>query len=149
MRTVSGLLPALLFLAAVNSYAAPTRCESADGKVSYVDGACPSGTAAARAVIPAAQPAPQDQINATSKATQEYKDAERMRIAREKQERKQMTANAAAEKRANAVTKRCKKLARLLKDAKEDELLITPKDAKTKRRNRAELEEDYAMHCKG
>jgi hypothetical protein len=149
MRTVYGLLPALLFLAAVNSYAAPTRCESADGKVSYVDGACPSGTTAARAVIPAAQPAPQDQINATSKATQEYKDAERMRIAREKQERKQMTANAAAEKRANAVTKRCKKLARLLKDAKEDELLITPKDAKTKRRNRAELEEDYAMHCKG
>jgi hypothetical protein len=149
MRTVSGLLPALLFLAAVNSYAAPTRCESADGKVSYVDGACPSGTAAARAVIPAAQPAPQDQINATSKATQEYKDAERMRIAREKQERKQMTASMAAEKRANAATKRCKQLAVRVKRAKEDEKFVTPKDAEKKRLKRTRLEEDYAMHCKG
>lgn len=129
--------------------AAVTRCESADGKVSYVEGACPAGSKAIRDVSPAAKPATDDQIKATQKASQEYKDAERLRIAREKQERKQMTASTAADKRAKAAAKKCETLAVRLKRAKEDEKSVTPKDAEKKKLKRTRLEEDYARQCKG
>jgi hypothetical protein len=147
-RTIAALLAVAALCTSASSIAA-TRCESADGKVSYVDGACPAGTKTVRDVSPAARPATDDQIKATQKASQEYKDAERMRIAREKQERKQMTATAAADKRAKASAKKCETLAVRIKRAKDDEKSVTPKDAETKKRKRTRLEEDYARQCKG
>ncbi|MFM2400037.1 MAG: hypothetical protein RL341_2194 [Pseudomonadota bacterium] len=127
---------------------AATRCEDAAGKVTYVEGACPAGTKSVREVGKPAAPAVTDQTTAVNRASQEYKDAERLRIAREKQENKQASANAAATKRANAQAKKCERLAVRVKRAKEDEKSVTPKDAEKKKLKRTRLEEDYAMQCK-
>jgi hypothetical protein len=127
---------------------AATRCEDAAGKVSYVEGACPSGTRSVREVGKPVTPPVADQTSAVNRATQEYKDAERLRIAREKQENKQANANAAAAKRDNAQAKKCERLAVRVKRAKEDEKSVTPKDAEKKKLKRTRLEEDYAMQCK-
>jgi hypothetical protein len=146
-RLYASVFGILLACTTLSSNAA-TRCEDAQGKVTYVEGACPSGTKPTRNVAPAPAPGSQEQIQATQKATQEYKDAERLRIAREKQERKQMTANAAADKRAKSTAKKCERLAVRIKRAKEDEKSVTPKDAEKKKLKRTRLEEDYAMQCK-
>jgi hypothetical protein len=140
---------AVLLVAGSTVHAAPTRCESSDGAVTYVEGTCPAGANAVREVAPAAKPAADDQVKAVQKASQEYKDAERLRIAREKQERKQLAANIAADKRAKSAAKKCERLAVRLKRAKEDEKSVTPKDAEKKRLKRTRLEEDYAMQCAG
>ncbi|MGL4574945.1 MAG: hypothetical protein ACRCV9_09165 [Burkholderiaceae bacterium] len=105
---------------------AATRCEDAAGKVTYVEGACPAGTKSVREVGKAAAPPVTEQTTAVNRASQEYKDAERLRIAREKQETKQANANAAAKKRDNAQAKKCERLAVRVKRAKEDEKSVTP-----------------------
>jgi hypothetical protein len=148
MRVFAGVAAlGLLMMWHVDGVAA-TRCEDAAGKVSYVEGSCPAGTKSVREVGKAATPAVSDQTTAVNRATQEYKDAERMRIAREKQENKQASANAAATKRDNAQAKKCERLAVRVKRAKEDEKSVTPKDAEKKKLRRTRLEEDYAMQCK-
>jgi hypothetical protein len=148
IRSIRGLLCAVAVgMSGAHTHAA-TRCENSSGQVTYVEGACPSGSKAVRDVGKPAVPPVSEQTTAVNRASQEYKDAERMRIAREKQERKQANASAAADKRAKAQAKKCQKLAVRVKRAKEDEKSVTPKDAEKKKLKRTRLEEDFAMQCK-
>jgi hypothetical protein len=139
---------AVLLACAAMPGSATTRCEAADKTISYVQGSCPPGSTAMRRVDAAVSPAPEDQHKAIQQASQRYKDAERLRLAREKQETKQLNADIAASKRAQSNAQQCKRLAVRLKRAKEDERSVTPKDAEKKRIKRVRLEEDFAMQCK-
>jgi glycerol-3-phosphate dehydrogenase len=144
---VSLVLAGLALLTGLPSHAA-TRCQHPDGSIIYVQGQCPPGSTTTRNVETAPTPSEQDQIKATQQASQQYKDAERLRLAREKKENKQLAADVAASKREQANTTKCERLAVRVKRAKEDEKSVTPKDAEKKRLKRTRLEEDFAMQCK-
>jgi Domain of unknown function (DUF4124) len=138
---------ALLGTAAFASQAAATRCEDSAGKVTYQEGACPEGTKAQRNVNAPAPPSDAERQTASQRATQDYKDSEKLRIAREKQENKQFVASTRADKRKEAKARSCSNLALRVKRAQEDEKSVTPKDAEKKKLKRLRLQEDYAREC--
>jgi hypothetical protein len=79
LSPLSRLLLAGLALASatgVFAQAAITRCEGADGRISYSDAECPPGTRAVRPVAPATQPSEQAQKEARERVQRE-KDAAR------------------------------------------------------------------------
>jgi hypothetical protein len=131
---------------------AATRCEDAAGKVNYVEGACPSGTRSVREVGKPVTPPVADQTSAVNRATQEYKDAERMRIAREKQEKldaKALKARASAQKKADDRKRSCTKLQNRIKEVTDDISYMGP----GKKRDRLgarlkEMKADYEAKCK-
>jgi Domain of unknown function (DUF4124) len=59
----------------VFAQSAITRCEGADGRVSYSNAECPPGTRAVRPVAPAAQPSEQAQKEARERAQRERDQA--------------------------------------------------------------------------
>lgn len=69
--------------AGVFAQAAITRCEGADGRVSYSNAECPPGTRAVRPVAPAAQPSEQSQLEARERAQREQDQARALAAQRE------------------------------------------------------------------
>ena len=67
------LLASLTLASATGVFAqsAITRCESADGRISYSDAQCPPGTRTMRPIAPAPQPDPQTQKEARERAQRE------------------------------------------------------------------------------
>jgi Domain of unknown function (DUF4124) len=138
---------AFLSTATFASQAAATRCEDSTGNVTYQEGACPEGTKAQRKVNAPATPSDAERQTAGQRATQDYKDGEKLRIAREKQEAKQTFANQRASRRDEAKARKCGNLSLRIKRAQEDEKSVTPKDAEKKKLKRLRLQEDYAREC--
>jgi hypothetical protein len=67
------LLASLTLVSATGVFAqsAITRCEGADGRISYSNAECPPGTRAVRPVAPPAQPSPEAQKEARERAQRE------------------------------------------------------------------------------
>jgi hypothetical protein len=67
------LLASLTLVSARGVFAqsAITRCEGADGRISYSNAECPPGTRAVRPVAPPAQPSPEAQQEARERAQRE------------------------------------------------------------------------------
>jgi hypothetical protein len=137
---------ALLVVTGFTAQAA-TRCEDGSGGVTYVEGNCPQGTSAKRKVGAAPMVEDAEKQTATQRATQEYKDAERLRIAREKCEAKVAASNGRAQRANSAKARACEGLAVRVKRAKENEKVVTPKTAEREKLKRVRLEEDYARQC--
>ena len=79
------LLASLTLASATGVFAqsAITRCEGADGRVSYSNAECPPGTRAVRPVAPAAQPSEQAQMEARERAQREQDQARALAAQRE------------------------------------------------------------------
>jgi hypothetical protein len=114
------LIAALLALAAPAAAQDVQRCQGADGKVSYANGACSPGSAAVRTLPPAGAPSAADQMAARQRAQQEARSAaaldrdrraEEERVARERQQ-----AMALAQKQ----EVKCRRLLTSLQYAQED-----------------------------
>lgn len=78
LPTLPRLLLAGLTLASatgVFAQSAISRCEGADGRISYSNAECPPGTRAVRPVAPAAQPSEQAQKDARERAQREQDQA--------------------------------------------------------------------------
>lgn len=67
------LLASLTLASATGAFAQSTitRCESADGRISYSNAECPPGTRSTRPVAPATQPSPTAQTEARERAQRE------------------------------------------------------------------------------
>ena len=81
------LTAVLMVLAALPAAAQEVqRCEGADGKVSYANGACPPGTAAVRSLPAAGPPSAADQKAAQQRAQQDVRNAAALDRARKAEE---------------------------------------------------------------
>lgn len=115
------LAAVLLALAALPAMAHDVqRCESADGKVSYANGACPVGTSAVRTLPPAGSPSAADRQAAQQRAQQEARQAaalDRARLAEEQRAARDQEKQLAA---AQKLESHCRRLRTDLRYAQED-----------------------------
>lgn len=116
------LLPALLTaLAALPAMADDVqRCESADGKVTYANSACPPGTTAVRTLPPAGSPSAAERKAAQQRAQQEVRQTaalDRARLAEEQRAARDQERRLAA---ASKLASHCRRLQTNLRYAQED-----------------------------
>lgn len=125
------------------------RCEAADGKVNYVNGPCPPGWRAVRALPPADRPSTADQQAAQQRARQDAakaaaldraSNAEQARVAKE-QER--------AENKARKQQAHCRRLEARLRQAQEDLASATLKKRPEAQRRVKRADELYVGDCAG
>lgn len=142
-------LPALLIvLAALPAMANEVqRCESADGRVSYANGACPPGTIAVRTLPPAGSPSAADQQAARQRAQQEVRQAatiDRVRLAEEQRAVREQERQLAA---ARKLESHCRRLQTNLRYAKEDLAGARPQRRVEAQRRVARAEDLYREDC--
>jgi hypothetical protein len=123
------------------------RCEAADGKVTYANGPCPSGTRAVRTLPPADTPSAANQQAAQQRAKQDAgrvaaierdKKAEETRIAREQERVDIETRKLAAQ---------CRRLESGLQQA-QDELAGAPSNKRAEAQRRVKRAEAlYTADC--
>lgn len=92
------LLPVCLFAAEVSAQVIQ-RCEGANGRITYANGECPTGTKAVKALPPVPQPSAESRAAAQAKL-QRYKDEAKVRT-EQKGQQKQQTASDAVQKAAD------------------------------------------------
>jgi hypothetical protein len=135
------------------AYAEVVRCESADGKVTYANVACPEGSRSVRTLPPAKPPAPGD-----AKAAQQRQKAQQQQLQKLEQQRQAEVAvrerERAAEAKAQARQKdkrdlACRKLSRQVSDA-EDELARAALNRREEIELRLQrLRSQYSAECSG
>lgn len=86
------------------------RCESADGKVTYSNTACPPGTEPVRTVEGDPGPSAADQKAARERAQQRSRELDKLEKQRQKEEEKAARQRAAAEAREAKREAECRKL---------------------------------------
>jgi len=143
------VLPALLVaLAAVPAMANDVqRCEGADGKVSYADGACPPGTTAVRTLPPVGTPSAADQQAARQRAQQEVLQAaalDRVRLAEEQRAAREHARQLAAARKTES---HCRRLQTSLRYAQEDLAGARPQRRVEAQRRVARAEDLYREDC--
>ena len=120
------------------------RCEGPDGRVTYSNGACPSGTRAVREVDTSPAVSPADQKAARDRAQRDAKsmnDIERARTAEEKAQQRLLD-------KARAKDEQCNKLrlrAELARDELDAEKLSDRRPPLQRKHERAQKE--YAATC--
>ena len=140
---------ALIFASLHLSAAAQTvqRCEGADGRISYVDGPCPTGTTAVRTVTPPNAPTAADHKAAQQRARNDAKQvsaSERQRQAEEgRAERDAEKAQAKAKKQES----HCRRLQTRLRHAQEDLANAALQKQTEAQRRVKRAEELYAEDC--
>jgi hypothetical protein len=123
------------------------RCESPDGKVTYSNTDCPSGTQPVRKVEPDPGPTPADQKAARERAQQHSRELDKLERQRQKEEEKAARARAAADAKQAKHDVECRKLEARVRVAREEF-----ESATLQRRQQADrklrLAEEQAAPCK-
>lgn len=127
---------------------AATRCEDAAGKVTYVDGLCPTGSKSTRQVSAAPIPHPREQAAAIERASTESKQLEKLRVAQEKEEKKNGIAKVRADKTVATKKAACDRKLTSVKRAQKKAAEATGKTANSKKQRASLLQEDYEADCK-
>ncbi|MBK9246172.1 MAG: DUF4124 domain-containing protein [Burkholderiales bacterium] len=121
MRRVALLVAALLASASWSSLAQEVRrCEGADGRVSYADGACPPGTAAVRTLPPAAVPNDGERAAAQRRAEQDLRQIAQIERARQADEERAARQQQQSLAQARKLENHCRRLQTRLDAAKEE-----------------------------
>lgn len=149
-RALLAVVLALALAAAVPGLLAQTvRCESADGKVTYANVACPDGSRTVRTLPPADPPSTAD-----TKAARERLKADQQQLQKLDQQRKAEDAERERERAAEAKKKdkrdlACRKLARQVSEADEDlgRAALNRREAAETKAQR--LRTQYASECSG
>jgi hypothetical protein len=125
LRTHGSTLAAALFLTIVllltdSAVAQTVRCESADGKVTYANVACPADSKAVRTLPPADPPAPADARAARDRIKADQQKVQNLDRQRQAEEEQRERARAAEAKKKDKRDLACRKLAKQVSDAEED-----------------------------
>jgi hypothetical protein len=118
-RGAGTLVVAAACLAGAAAAQTVQRCESADGKVTYSNTACPPGTQAVRKIEPEPPPPAVDQKAARERTQRYAREVERLESERKKEEQNAQRQRAAAEERARKKQAECRKLEARVEDARE------------------------------
>lgn len=116
--------PALVLLAALAAAGAQAqtvqRCEGPDGKVTYADGPCPSGTTSVRTLPPAGASSAADQKAAQERSRRAVQAAEQAERQRRAEEAQIARARAQEDAKARKRDAHCRRLESRLRLAQED-----------------------------
>lgn len=123
------------------------RCESADGRVAYVSGACPPGTRAVRTLPPAEQPSAADRQAETDRARQDAKTVDAVEHERKAQAARNAREQERAENKARKQETHCRRLETRMREAREDLAEATLKKRPEAQRRVRRTEELYAEAC--
>jgi hypothetical protein len=142
------LLAALLALTALPALAQDVqRCQGAEGKVSYANGACPPGTAAVRTLPPAGTPSPAEQKAAQQRAQQDVRRAAALDRARKAEEDRAARERQQRSAEARKQEAHCRRLQTGLRHAQEDLADARPHKRIEARRRVARAEDLYREDC--
>lgn len=123
------------------------RCESPDGKVSYVDGACPPATHAARALPPAEQPSAADRQAAIDRLQEDAKTVDAVERERNAQAARSAREQERTDNKARKKETHCRRLETRLRQAQEDLAGAALKKRTEAQRRVKRAEELYAEDC--
>lgn len=142
------LVTALLASASLTAVAQDVyRCEAAGGRVSYANGACPSGTAAARLLPPAGAPGPDEQQAAQQRAQRDVRRAEALDRARLAEEQRLAREQQWQQANARKQEAHCRRLHTAWRHAQED-LAVARSTRRTEAQRRVARAEDlYRDDC--
>lgn len=115
-RTAVGLVA---LAAACDAGAQVIRCESADGKVTYANQACPEGTRAVKTLPPPDPPKAADVQAARDRNKAGQQQVKSLEAQRQSEEEKRARERAAAAKQQEKRDVACRKLATQVRDAEE------------------------------
>jgi hypothetical protein len=141
------LLALMMVTAANAAQAQATRCEAPDGKVTYVGGACPAGTRAARAIDAVPPASAEERKSAETRAAADRKQAEALAKQQRAEEEKQARERAEQAEREKKIKQHCAKLDVDLRHAQEDVDRATPKQRDAAERKLRRAQESYAAQC--
>ena len=127
---------------------AATRCEDAAGNVTYMQGSCPTGSKSTRQVSAAPLLDPREKAAATQRASADSKQLEKLRVAEEKEEKKNSIAKARADKAVATKKAACDRKLTSVKRAQKKAAEATGKTANSKKQRASLLQEDYETNCK-
>ncbi len=127
---------------------AATRCEDAAGNVTYMQGSCPTGSKSTRQVSAAPLLDPREKAAATQRASADSKQLEKLRVAEEKEEKKNSIAKARADKAVATKKAACDRKLTSVKRAQKKAAEATGKTANSKKQRASLLQEDYEADCK-
>jgi len=123
------------------------RCESPEGKVTYSNTSCPTGSAPVRNIEPDPGPTPADQKAARERAQQHSRELDKLERQRQKEEDKATRDRTAAEAKQAKRETECRKLDARVRAAREEF-----ESATLQRRQQADrklrLAEEQAAACK-
>lgn len=123
------------------------RCESPEGKVTYSNTTCPTGTSSVKKIEPDPGPTEADQKAARDRAQQHSRELDKLERQRQKDDEKAARARAAAEARQTKKEAECRKLDARVRAARaefEDATLARRQQADRKLR----LAEEQAAACR-
>lgn len=124
------------------------RCEGADGKVIYVNGACPSGSRAVRTLPPAGAPNAADRQAAAERARQDATAVGALQREEKTQAARAAKEQERAENKARKQEARCRRLETRLRLAQEDLANATLKKRPEVERRVKRAEALLAEDCK-
>ncbi len=140
---------ALLIASAHLSAAAQSvqRCESADGRISYVDGPCPTGTTAVRTVTSPNTPTAADRRAAQERARNDVKQVSAAERQRQAEEARAARDAEKAQAKAKKQESHCRRLQTRLRHAQEDLANATLAKRTEAQRRVKRAEELHAEDC--
>jgi hypothetical protein len=141
------LIAVLLTLATPAAAQDVQRCQGADGKVSYANGACPHGTTAVRTLPPAGAPSAADQMAARQRAQQDLRSAAALDRARKADEERADRERQQAMAKAQKLQTQCRRLLTSLLHAQEDLAAARPQKRTEAQRRLARAEDLYRDDC--
>lgn len=150
-----GALAALLGLLAGAAAAQPVqsvqsvhRCEGADGKVTYANTACPSGTTEVRKVEAAPPPAGEDARAARERARKDAQQVGEIERQRRAEDDKIARERAAAQKKREARETECRRLAARLETAQVQLDRASANQRESAQRSVQKAREQFDARCK-
>jgi hypothetical protein len=147
LQLISGGLSLLGALACSPAHAALTRCEDGAGKVTYVQGECPTGLKAVREVNTSPAASTDEQRAAQQRAVAEARSANQLQAQREKKERADAAEQRKAQQAAAHRSKHCAKLKLHAQRTSEQAAKATPAKQEAARRRAQRAADDYAAAC--
>lgn len=141
------LIATLALTAAAAAAQDVRRCESADGKVSYAGGPCPSGSVAVRTLPAAAAPSAADLQAAKLRAQQDMRQAAEIDRARQAEEQRVLRQQEQAQVRAKKQEAECRRLQTRLRQAQEEHAEAKPKKQAEAQRRVRRAEALYLEDC--
>lgn len=134
-------------LCAAPAHAALTRCEDSAGKVTYVQGECPSGLKTVREVNTSPAASTEEQRQAQQRAAGDARSASQMQAQREKKERADAAEQRKAQQAAAHRSKHCAKLKLHAQRTAEQAAKAAPAKQEAARRRAQRAADDYTAAC--
>ena len=123
------------------------RCQGPDGRVSYAQGVCPSGTTAVRTLPPPETPSASDQTAAQQRAQQDMRNAAALDRARKADEERAAREQQKALAEAKKQEAQCRRLETRWRQAQDDLAQATPSRRAEMQRRVDRAEALHAADC--